>query len=333
MGGACLVVALAGGGAAVRPAPEGAGLGRRLQRFEEMLARVPDDGNRPQTEAEAAAGGTCNAWKAGGGACGAFPDKPLSGPKACDESKQAGPGSCSDVCCGEADEESAPQEGGGTGVASDAAAGADGAGTVAAGGGAGDGQCSHVCSVVGCKTCVYVMEQIKAGVVSMLPVMCSNLFATPAFGSYECCQHMLRAVSYNSANVRQWLTEGCHMDEVYGAREWVSPCPSHVICSALTYGDDGSCSSGVRFCPLIARPDPFGGGAGDGGQPGFGTPQPDQGGNAGNDAAAPADEVAPAATPDTPQTTADATPAAAESSTPETPAGLLPVDPGRPGPF
>lgn len=30
---------------------------------------------------------------------------------------------------------------------------------------------------------------------------------------------------------RYWLFEGCYKYETYGAKEWVKPCPSHVMCS------------------------------------------------------------------------------------------------------
>lgn len=174
---------------------------------------------------------TCATWIQSGGGCGNAPALAGSDGTPC-----TGGGDCMSKCCG------APPT-----------------------------DCGGSCAGSSCKTCVYVMEQIKRGVVQLLPVMCSNLFALPQLGSYDCCQHVLRAISVNSANVRSWITEGCYIDEVYGGREWASPCPSHVICAALFYGDSGTCpdtgggGAGNRFCPIPVRPNPFGPVAGGGG--------------------------------------------------------------------
>lgn len=109
------------------------------------------------------------------------------------------------------------------------------------------------CAKVGCQTCVYLLERIKAGKDKMLPAMCSVLYA----GSeepFKCCQHVLKAVTVNANNVRSWLQDGCYKHEVYmHSKEWIRPCPSHVICSALTYGP----GQGTPLCKSLKALSPF----------------------------------------------------------------------------
>ena len=65
------------------------------------------------------------------------------------------------------------------------------------------------------------------------------------------CHHVLNALSLNGNNVRYWLFEGCYKYEVYGAREWIKPCPSHVMCSTLQD------LSGNPFCKAMPMENPF----------------------------------------------------------------------------
>ena len=36
------------------------------------------------------------------------------------------------------------------------------------------------------------------------------------------------------AHRRYWLFEGCYKYEIYQAKEWIKPCPSHVMCSGMS---------------------------------------------------------------------------------------------------
>jgi len=118
-----------------------------------------------------------------------------------------------------------------------------------------------------CRTCVFVLERIKRGTNVLLPSICSELFTNfPA--SYSNCHQVLNAISLNGNNVRYWLFEGCYKYEIYNAKEWVKPCPSHVMCSVLRDLKDSP------FCAPLPMEDPFStgedaggsGGAGGGGQ-------------------------------------------------------------------
>lgn len=80
--------------------------------------------------------------------------------------------------------------------------------------------------------------------------------------SYGTCHHVLNALSLNGNNVRYWLFEGCYKYEIYGAREWIKPCPSHVMCSTLMD------LSNKPFCEALPMENPFkeGGGEAAGGE-------------------------------------------------------------------
>jgi len=55
----------------------------------------------------------------------------------------------------------------------------------------------------------------------------------------------------NEKDVRHWLFEGCYKYEKYKAKEWVKPCPSHVICSVLKNLEN------EPFCQPLPMEDPF----------------------------------------------------------------------------
>lgn len=101
-----------------------------------------------------------------------------------------------------------------------------------------------------CKTCVFVLERIKKGTNPLLGQVCHDLY--PKYEKdYGLCHQTLEALSENGNNVRYWLFEGCYKYEVYQAKEWVKPCPSHVMCSVLQDLE------GKAFCKPTKMEDPF----------------------------------------------------------------------------
>jgi len=101
-----------------------------------------------------------------------------------------------------------------------------------------------------CKTCVFVLERIKKGTNMLLPAICSELYHKFP-DAYALCHQVLNALSINGNNVRYWLFEGCFKYEIYQSKEWIKPCPSHVMCSVLK--DLAS----QPFCPALPMEDPF----------------------------------------------------------------------------
>jgi len=101
-----------------------------------------------------------------------------------------------------------------------------------------------------CKTCVFVLERIKKGSNLLLPAICSELYMKfPK--AYQICHQVLNALSLNGENVRYWLFEGCYKYERYKAKEWITPCPSHVMCSVLND------LTAAPFCNPLPMEDPF----------------------------------------------------------------------------
>jgi len=105
-----------------------------------------------------------------------------------------------------------------------------------------------------CKTCVFVLERIKKGSNMLLPAICSELYHKYP-DAYALCHQVLNALSINGNNVRYWLFEGCFKYEIYQSKEWIKPCPSHVMCSVLKD------LSAEPFCPALPMEDPFSAGA------------------------------------------------------------------------
>jgi len=101
-----------------------------------------------------------------------------------------------------------------------------------------------------CKTCVFVLERIKKGSNMLLPAICSELYHKYP-DAYALCHQVLNALSINGNNVRYWLFEGCFKYEIYQSKEWIKPCPSHVMCSVLKD------LSAEPFCPALPMEDPF----------------------------------------------------------------------------
>ena len=110
--------------------------------------------------------------------------------------------------------------------------------------GGGDGEFSE------CKTCVFVLERIKKGTNMLLPAICSELYLKYP-DAYAYCHQVLNALSLNGNNVRYWLFEGCYKYEIYQAKEWIKPCPSHVMCSVLKN------LSNKPFCTPMPMENPF----------------------------------------------------------------------------
>jgi len=101
-----------------------------------------------------------------------------------------------------------------------------------------------------CKTCVFVLERIKKGTNMLLPAICSEIYISFP-NAYALCHQVLNALSLNGNNVRYWLFEGCYKYEIYQAKEWVKPCPSHVMCTVLKNLQNKS------FCKPLPMEDPF----------------------------------------------------------------------------
>ncbi|GAB5368653.1 hypothetical protein AAMO2058_001338100 [Amorphochlora amoebiformis] len=101
-----------------------------------------------------------------------------------------------------------------------------------------------------CRTCVFILERFKRSTNTLLPAMCSEVYDKFP-GSYGMCHQVLASLRSTGGNIRNWLYEGCYKYEVYQAKEWVRPCPSHVMCAALQ-GLDKS-----NFCQQMPMEDPF----------------------------------------------------------------------------
>lgn len=96
-----------------------------------------------------------------------------------------------------------------------------------------------------CGTCVFVIERIKKGANMLLPSICTDLVG-PAPDKLknpvaQACGGVVEAIKeqYGKGNN---LFEGCYKYEAYQSKEWVKPCPSHVMCSVLKDFD------GSAFC-------------------------------------------------------------------------------------
>jgi len=101
-----------------------------------------------------------------------------------------------------------------------------------------------------CKTCVFVVERIKKGTNLLLPAICSEIYLKFP-NAYSICHEVLNALSLNGNNVRYWLFEGCYKYEIYNAKEWVKPCPSHVMCTVLKQLNN------EPFCKPLPMENPF----------------------------------------------------------------------------
>jgi len=127
----------------------------------------------------------------------------------------------------------------------------------AATGGAGGGTGGAGAEFGPCRTCVFVLERIKKGTNMLLPAICSDIY-TKFPDAYSYCHQTLNALALNGNNVRYWLFEGCYKFEVYNSKEWIKPCPSHVMCSVLKDLRD------QPFCTPMAMEDPFAAGGSSG---------------------------------------------------------------------
>jgi len=112
-----------------------------------------------------------------------------------------------------------------------------------------------------CKTCVFVLERIKKGTDMLLPSICTEIYKQFA-GDYKFCHFTLDALAANGNNVRYWLFEGCYKYEIYQAKEWVKPCPSHVMCAVLKQPAASATSPPKGFCQALPMENPFKGAGG-----------------------------------------------------------------------
>lgn len=101
-----------------------------------------------------------------------------------------------------------------------------------------------------CETCVFVLERVKKGTNVLIPTICAELFDRHP-NAYGFCNETNNAMSLNGERIRYWLFSGCLRDETYGERNWLKPCPSHVICSELARLD------GAGFCAPVPAFDPL----------------------------------------------------------------------------
>jgi len=110
-----------------------------------------------------------------------------------------------------------------------------------------------------CKTCVFVIERIKKGTDKLLPSICSEIVSQLP-DNYPYCHFVLDALASNGNNARYWLFEGCYKYEVYEAKEWIRPCPSHVMCSELKLPleKDAKPDSAKPFCKPLPMENVFG---------------------------------------------------------------------------
>lgn len=104
-----------------------------------------------------------------------------------------------------------------------------------------------------CQACVMTIEKIKQGTNTLLPSICTGMYEKNGEAAYSKCHETLSALEQNGNNFRFWLFEGCYKYEVYQSKEWIKPCPTHVICSVIKG------LSQEPFCPPLAMENPFGG--------------------------------------------------------------------------
>ncbi len=101
-----------------------------------------------------------------------------------------------------------------------------------------------------CQTCVFLLARMKRGVNTVLPAICAEVGEKFPL-CYGSCHEALSAVHVNGGHVHKWIASGCYKYESYGEREVVTPCPSHVICSALVD------ITKEPFCDVLPYDDPF----------------------------------------------------------------------------
>ena len=92
----------------------------------------------------------------------------------------------------------------------------------------------------------------------LLPSICTEIYKQYAT-DYGICHFVLDALAANGNNVRYWLFEGCYKYEIYQAKEWVKPCPSHVMCAVLKQPLDAASASAAPkgFCEALPMENPF----------------------------------------------------------------------------
>jgi len=102
-----------------------------------------------------------------------------------------------------------------------------------------------------CRTCVWVLERLKLGKGILVRQLCDELYQKlPDY--FSLCHQVLDAMMANARNIQYWEEQGCYKYEVYDAREWVKPCPSHVICAEM------KTLAQTPFCVALPMENPFG---------------------------------------------------------------------------
>eukprot|EP00468_Gymnochlora_sp_CCMP2014_P013737 CAMPEP_0167752208 /NCGR_PEP_ID=MMETSP0110_2-20121227/7006_1 /TAXON_ID=629695 /ORGANISM="Gymnochlora sp., Strain CCMP2014" /LENGTH=138 /DNA_ID=CAMNT_0007637789 /DNA_START=347 /DNA_END=763 /DNA_ORIENTATION=+ len=101
-----------------------------------------------------------------------------------------------------------------------------------------------------CETCVYTIARMKRGINRILPAICAELNEKYP-KCYKACHEVLSAIQLNGAHIKRWIQAGCFKYEVYGEKELIQPCPTHVICGAIKD------LTNTNFCETIPMEDPF----------------------------------------------------------------------------
>eukprot|EP00941_MAST-03F_sp_MAST-3F-sp1_P006544 g6544.t1 len=104
-----------------------------------------------------------------------------------------------------------------------------------------------------CRVCIYVMERIKEGYMFDLSSICNeivmkkrkdiaSLVYQHALGKdFAACQQVIASFKQWGPSVKQWLQQGCfklgesETNSSLPQASLVKPCPSHTICSAVSY--------------------------------------------------------------------------------------------------
>ena len=105
---------------------------------------------------------------------------------------------------------------------------------------------------VSCTTCMFVMERLRVSPDVLPASVCAEMMMRFP-DAYPCCTRVVHDVDEAGAAVRKALFDGCYQVEIYGgAKEWIRPCPPHVVCNQILTG------RGDGFCPVEPADRPFG---------------------------------------------------------------------------
>lgn len=104
-----------------------------------------------------------------------------------------------------------------------------------------------------CSQCMTILQRIKKGTNMLLPSICAVEGKSKSKKKYAACAATFKALQGQIATDKHGnaLFEGCYKYEEYAAKEWVKPCPTHVMCSVLKNLDN------QPFCQPLSMEDPF----------------------------------------------------------------------------